>query len=303
MEENLLSICIPCYGRVEFVRKTLQSIYNDNNDVNINNFEVVISDNDPDGRVGDLITEFNYMNLKYYHIKCEGFMNSYYALNHGTGKLLLLHNSQTMFKKGSLKLIINDIKTYTNSPLIFFTNGLIGKLKKIEYDNYEQYMYQLSYWSSWSDGFSIWKSNFEKIGKIQLNKLFPQTSLFLTQYNSKKFIIDDRAIFNGQRVPKRGGHNKFEAFTIEYPSLIEQSYLNGNISDKCKSHILKNILYDFLPQLYFNKYIIRTETFDSIGFKENLKKYFPKYAYYIIVILSIFQPLKIMKRKLLRLSK
>lgn len=86
-------------------------------------------------------------------------------------------------------------------------------------------MYQLSYWSSWSDGFSIWKSNFEKIGKIQLNKLFPQTSLFLTQYNSKKFIIDDRAIFNGQRVPKRGGHNKFEAFTIEYPSLIEQSYL------------------------------------------------------------------------------
>ena len=43
---TLLSICIPCYGRVEYVRKTLKSIFIDNADVPLEKYEVIISDND-----------------------------------------------------------------------------------------------------------------------------------------------------------------------------------------------------------------------------------------------------------------
>ena len=108
------------------------------------------------------------------------------------------------------------------------------------------------------------KDEFDKIGEIKLNPLFPHTSLFLTQHCLGKYIINDEYLFDVQRIPKRGGHNKFKAFTIEYPSLIDAVYKSGYISMKCKKHILNDILFYFLPTLLFNKYVARIECFIRI---------------------------------------
>lgn len=300
MENPLLSICIPCYGRVDYVRKTLQSIFLENSTIPLNEYEVIISDNDPKQEIKTLVEEFkDYTNLKYFHTKCEGFMNSYYVLTYAKGEFLKLHNSQTLFKKGALQRIIDEIKQQRkNQTLIFYTNGLLNKFKSTEYSSFEEFMYNLSYWSSWSNGFNIWKKDFEQIGSIKLNKLFPHTSLFLTQHKAQNFCINDNILFEIQRIPKRGGHNKFQAFTIEYPSLIDECCKSGLISKQCKKHILNNILLEFLPSLIFNKYIARIETFDSTGFKENIKRYFPPYAYPLVLILSIFQPIRLTIRKI-----
>lgn len=295
----ILSICIPCYGRVEYVRQTLNSIFKENNDVNLEEYEVIISDNDPTKAIKTLMQEFTQPNLKYFYTECDGFMNSYYVLTYASGELLKLHNSQTIFKKGSLKEILQEIKsTRKNKPLIFYTNGLLGKLKSVSFDSFETFMYALSYWSSWSNGFSIWKENFDKMGKINLNKLFPHTSIFLTQNQASSYIINDQVLFTVQRIPKRGGHNKFEAFTIEYPSLIDECFNQKHISQKCKQHILKDIMCTFLPSLLFNKYIAKIETFDSTGFKQNLKRYFPRYAYALIWCSVITVPFKLIYRKI-----
>lgn len=301
MQTPLLSICIPCFGRVEYLRNTLNSIYQDNADVNIDRYEVVISDNDPKQAISVLVNEFKmYPNLRYFHTECEGFMNSYHVLKYAQGEFLKLHNSQTLFKKGALRAIINEIKKYREShALIFYTNGLLHKFKLKEYDTFNDFMYHLSYWSSWSNGFNIWKDDFKKLGDIKLNKLFPHTSIFLTQNNAKCYCINDAILFDVQRIPKRGGHNKFEAFTIEYPSLIDDSYKKGDIDVRTKKHILKGIMYEFLPSLIFNKYIARIETFESTGFKKNIKVYFPSYSYYLVLILSVFQPIRLLFRRLL----
>lgn len=218
---TLLSICIPCYGRVEYVRKTLKSIFIDNADVPLEKYEVIISDNDSNQAIKVLTEEFKYPNLRYFYTNCEGFMNSYYVLTYAQGEFFKLHNSQTLFRKGSLSKIISEIKNnIENKTLIFYTNGLLGSRKSQTYSNFNDFMYNLSYWSSWSNGFNIWKSEFDKIDKnLKLNKLFPHTSLFLTQHQAKLFCINDNLLFDVQRIPKRGGHNKFEAFTIEYPSV------------------------------------------------------------------------------------
>lgn len=301
----ILSICIPCYGRTDYVRNTLKSIFIDNADVPLNEYEVVISDNDPKQEIKQLAVEFqNYDNLRYYHTVCEGFMNSYYVLTYGNGEFLKLHNSQTLFKKGSLRTIIDEIKKHLNShSLIFYTNGLLHQFKSNEYDTFNDFMYHMSYWSSWSNGFNIWKDDFKKLGDIKLNKLFPHTSILLTQNKAKKYCIDDTILFDVQRIPKRGGHNKFEAFTIEYPSLIDDCYKKGNIDAHTRKHILKGIMYEFLPSLVFNKYIAKIETFESTGFKENIKVYFPSYSYYLVLIISVFQPTRLFFRRLLNYIK
>ena len=63
-------------------------------------------------------------------------------------------------------------------------------------------MYNLSYWSSSSNGFCIWKDEFDKIGEIKLNPLFPHTSLFLTQHCLGKYIINDEYLFDENKDTK-----------------------------------------------------------------------------------------------------
>lgn len=296
----LLSICIPCFGRVNYVRNTLNSIYQDNADVNIDLYEVVISDNDPKQAISALANEFQaYPNLRYFHTECEGFMNSYHVLKYAQGEFLKLHNSQTLFRKGSLRIMLEEIKIHENKhSLIFYTNGLLGNFKSSEYNTFESFMYALSYWSSWSNGFSIWKKDFEEIGNIKLNRLFPHTSLFLTQHNADRYCLNDTLLFDVQRIPKRGGHNKFEAFTIEYPSLIDQCRKEGFISEICEQHIQHDIMTEFLPSLIFNKYFARIETFESTGFRQNIKKYFPRHAYALVWLLAFIHPFRLLVRKL-----
>lgn len=298
----LISICIPANGRIEYVRNTLNSIYSEKNllECNENDFEVIISDNDPNMSLEILLKEFRYSNFKYFYTPCEGFMNSYFALTYAKGEFLKLHNSQEIFKKESLLSIINFIKLYRISkPCIFFTSGFLNIGGLVDYERFDDFMSDLSYWSSWSNGFGMWKEDFNSIKEnIEMNNLFPHTSLFLTQFSKKTFVINDRPLFRTQFVKKRGGHNKFQAFSIEYPSLIQNSFDKNQISFKTKNKIFKDILYNYLPLLYFNVKIAKRETFTAADFKKNIKVYFPKGSYWIVCGLSLISPVKIIWRKI-----
>lgn len=297
----LLSICIPCYKRASEVRNTLKSIYIDNSEIPLDAYEVVISDNDPEAEIRSVVAEFPYPNLKYYKTTCEGFMNSYYALTYGKGEFLKLHNSQSQFRTGAIKTLIGDIeKAYKSKGHIFYTNGMLNRNQTLEFDNYDSFMSTLSYWSSWSNGFCIWKEQFERIQNIKLNKLFPHTSLFLAQSQVSQYIINDIPLFDIQRIPKRGGHNKFAAFSLEYPSLIDEQWRNERINKHTKDIIFRGLMVEMLPTLIFNKYIARIECFESYGYYQNIKRYFPWYAYWLSYILSPFVPIKKIYNRILK---
>ena len=54
----LLSICIPCCKRIEQLELTLTSIFQDNSDVPITDYEVILSDNDPLHEIELLVNKF-----------------------------------------------------------------------------------------------------------------------------------------------------------------------------------------------------------------------------------------------------
>lgn len=291
----LLSICIPCYKRVDIVRSTLNSIYIDNKDVDTSSYEVVISENDPDKEIFKLLKEYNYPNIKYIHSECEGFMNSYYSLLPATGDYLKLHNSQVKFLRGSLSYLLSLIRYNQNiQSYFFFSNAEIKQNKTKTFDNFDSFTDALSYWISWSNGFGIWKKELDELRKlsINLNRLFPHTSLFMTQTKHEKYIIDNTRLFEVQRVSRRGDHNKFEAFTIELPSILSESVKSGSISPKTYKHIINDIMIEFLPSLLFNKYVARIETFAIDGYKNNIQRYYPKYAYWITWLMVPYVPIR-----------
>lgn len=299
MKEPIVSICLPCYGRVEYVRRTLKSIYEYNSDVSLDDYEIVISDNDPKQNIRTLVSEFKFPNIHYHYTKCEGFMNSYYVLTYATGQFLKLHNSQVIFKKGALAALVQEIKdNQKNKSLVFYTNGLLFKGCSFTCQSFDEYFSKLSYWPSWSNGFAIWKADFDRIGKIYLNKLFPHTSLFITQHDKMNYIVNDNHWFETQRVAGRSGHNKFEAFTIEFPSLVDECYRNNWISLSTKKHIINDIMTEYLPTLLFNKFVARIENYEIKDYKSNIKIYFPKGAYWLTWVCIIFVPFKMIFRKI-----
>lgn len=300
-QRPLLSICIPTYNRLDIMYNTLNSIYADLDGVDLNDFEVIVSDNSPDHSTKSVITNLKYSNLKYYITVCDGYLNSFYALSYGKGELLKLHNNYTQLRNGTLKLIINSIKRYKEiKPVIFYTNGLKLNGKEREFNTFNSFMNNLSYFSSWSSGFTIWKEDFDKEKNIHLNKMYPQTSLLLSQIYKNKYIINDCYIFNDQTIHKKGGYNIFKVFSVDYIDLIKDTYINKYITKNTYNKIKKDLLYKYLSVRYFKTVVAKIDKFEAIDIKKNIKINYSTEAYYKMVIVALFTPIKILYRNIKR---
>jgi hypothetical protein len=285
----LLSICIPSFQRIELLRNTLNSIYSQAADVTLDDFEVIVSDNDPQKKLQCLSKEFNYENYHYFSTNCEGFLNSFHSLTYANGLFIKLHNSQMMWEPGSLKKVIDIVReNQDNKAFIFWSNGVKYLHCNSYYYDFDSFLSEVSYQCTWSNGFSIWKDDFDQILQVPLNNIFPQTSLLLTQKSKLKYVLCDLPLFKMQKVPKKGGYNVFNAFGVEFLKLIESSYKMGHVSKKTFKKIKIDLLLRFFPKIYFKTNIIRVENYDTKGLRKSLSEFYPFYCYYIIVFFGVF---------------
>lgn len=279
MENVYLSICIPTNGRIEILKNTLDSIYT-NCTVPFSDFEVVLSDNSKNDELEILLKSYQHFpNIVYSKTNCEGFLNSINALKLGSGKFLKLHNNYTLFSNQGLSKFVSFVKQEELlKPLIFFKSSGIDKLRR--YNSFDAFNSDLSFWSSWSSGFSIWKEDFSKISDIEVNKMFPHTSLFFSQYSKDSFVINDYVYFENQEVPKKGGYNLFRTFAVDYLGMIEQTMIKNYISIKTFEKIKEDLFFNFLTSWYYNTKISKNEyTFNLDNIRENLQIYYGRYSY------------------------
>lgn len=295
-----LSICIPTYNRLEILKKTIDSIYADLNDVSMEDFEVIISDNEPNQSAKLIIDGFNHENLHYYATSSSGFLNSFDVLKLASGSFLKLHNNYTKFRNGTLKKMITCIIEESQSKsVIFYTNGLrqFGKIKNFK--NYNEFMFSLSYLSSWSSGFGIWKEDFERVsGNILINNYFPQTSLLMTQINKSNYIINDIPLFEDQTVPKKGGYNIFKVFSIDFVTLMEGAFKRNEISKETFNKIKIDLLFKYLSVRYFKTVIIKIDNFEKNDIRKSIEVNYSKMQYFAFIVSALFSPLLIILRNI-----
>lgn len=291
-KQPFLSICIPTYQRIDITRNTIKSIYADLEGVNLEDFEVVISDNDPKESSRVFVDEFKYDNFRYYSTQCEGFLNSYYVLGYGKGLFLKLQNNSSMFRKGSLRYLINQIKELASlKPLLFYTNGSLKRYDVREYDSVDDFYYNLSYYSSWSAGFGIWKEDYDQFHDVKcINKMFPQTTLLLSCSNKQKFLIDDTLVREGKPVKKKGGYNPYGVFGSSFLDIFHQALDRHVISAKTFDLIKSDILKKYLATRYLKTVILKKDTFDSSNISQHLKKYYGSFAYAKLLFYAFISP-------------
>ena len=247
MSYPILSICIPTNNRVDILRKTLNSIFAQH--VSSDLFEVCVSDNSRTDETKKLIQEefSNIPNLIYNQSSCEGFLNSIEALRLGKGALLKLHNDYSMFNKNALTRMIHIAAEYQEEkPPIFFSMGTLKIGDNIqEHKDFNSFIYSISYWSTWSSAFSVWKTDFNEfeIKHIPVDHMFPHTSVLFYLVHKRKYVVDDFSYVTNLELKKKGGYNLINNFDNLYLTMVENLLKEGYITEatykKIESAIIK----------------------------------------------------------------
>lgn len=278
----LVSLCIPTNGVVQWIFPVLDSIYNQN--VNNELFEVVITDNGNNQEFKDEIREFMkvHSNIVYAETEALPFINEIEAYKRATGEFIKFVNHRTRLVDGALLKLINYVKSNSNNkPITYFSNGVIPVEKKVYiYDSFDGFVQGLWYWSSWSTGMAIWKSDFDKLPDdvSDFNELFPHMNVLFNERHRARYIIDNTIIFDEipQGKKPKGSYDLYYAFGVEYPSLIESLLDNGDITLETYKFVLDKNL-DFISQLYW-EYNFRKHycSYDLSGLENMFGKYYTR---------------------------
>lgn len=245
----LLSICIPTYNRPLILKEVLESIFSQNVDTSL--YEVCVSDNAKSDENEEMIKTFfpKQQNLVYKRSTCEGFMNSIEALKLGCGQFLKLNNDTGKFRPNALECMLEKIKKYDNNqqPVLFFS---MANEKNEEsmlkiYTSFDDFLFNVSYWSTWSSAFCIQKNNFEKIiqRNIEIDKMFPHTSFLFALTDAEEYVVDDFKYIDTIEVNKKGGYNLTETFGVRYIDMVKKLYENKFISKFTLKKIKKDIAH------------------------------------------------------------
>lgn len=277
MSKILLSLCIPTNG-VDTVLPILDSIYSQNEDASL--FEVVVADNGNNIDFKKKMTEYvkKHANLVYKENNASGFLNGNEAYKAASGEFIKFINHRTTLMDGSLRAFLDFVRdNIDKKPGIYFSNGEL-KFKKVrKYSNFDLFVRNLKNYSSWSTGIAFWKEDFNKIKDFStFNQLFPHTGVLFAEKNKTEYIIDDRVLLYEIPVSQKnkGKYDIFKAFGIEYPSVIECLYKNGDISLKTFEDV-KKANAKFLGQIYFDFIIRKHEcSYDLSSFEESTKIYY-----------------------------
>lgn len=282
MSKPLVSLCMPTNGVVDWVFPVLESIYDQKVDQNL--YEIVITDNGNNDEFKKLINEYlkTHTNIVYAETQALPFVNEIESYKRANGELIKFVNHRTKLLPGTLQRMIDYVeKNIGEKPVTYFSNGVLKIAKdKHEYKNFDDFVRNLSNWSSWSTGMTIWKEDFEKLPEdvSTFNELFPHTNVLFNERNRGKYVIDNSIIFDEMPQGKKpkGNYDLFFAFGVDYPGIILDLLRSKSISVATYKQVVSDNL-SFVSSLYY-QYFIKKEycSYDLSGIESMYGVFYTK---------------------------
>lgn len=307
-DRPLLSLCIPTNGIIDWVIPTIDNIYKQKVDNSL--FEIIITDNGNNREFKKIISRYAkaHSNLYYYENNSGIFLNEIESYRKASGVFIKYVNHRNILHDGVVNKLIDFVQNnLEEKPIVYFSNGVLQGVGNIDsYDNFNDFVKRLSYFSSWSSGMAIWKDDLDKLPELLdcYNELFPHTTILFNERKRKRYIVDNSVIFHeidtGNK-PK-GKYDVFYAFGIEYPSIIYNLLKDGDITKETFEYVKQQNL-GFIGRLYINFVVLKKFTsYDLSGFNDMFGKFYTKKELYIAIIKKSFWKAKKEIRKKLGLK-
>lgn len=295
--QPILSLCIPTNGAVEWVLPVIESIYSQGYDND--KFEVVITDNGKDTQLPQHVAKMNYPNLRYRQTTDEGFLNLVTCLKEGKGLFCKMINHRSVMLPDSIKAMVALVERYKEGqPLIYCADGNANiKDSECLYPNMDSFVRHLSYLSSWSAGIGFWQKDINNIDKVDLNKMFPNTSLLFGVRNDSQYVIWNEKYEKMQDDSGKGGFNLFETWCVVFLDIVNNLRVSDRISKDTFIYVKKD-LRKHLDSVYFNEVVLKSKhTFILDNIRESMDVYFGKHDYICMVTTAwLHYPIYVIKK-------
>lgn len=273
---RLLSLCIPTNGAVQFVVPVLESIYSQKVDDSL--FEVVITDNGKNSVLENAIWEYkSHCNLYYYKSELQGFVNQVDSFKRSNGLYIKMLNHRAKLLPGALDHLICLVRKYqTSQPCIYCTDGVLKKKEYSEYIDFDEFVKNLSFYSSWSAGVGIWQKDKPMLDKIEYNRMFPHASILFETRDDSEYVIWNHKFMDMKDEPTKGGYNIFHTFAVVYLDLM-MDLVNRKRISSATFNVVRNDLLDFLSGWYYLLCLCSSSyTFDTTNLEEYMHVYYTK---------------------------
>ena len=293
LKTPILSICLPTNGAVQWVIPTLRSVYEQGVDLSL--FEVVITDNGENSKLAEALIDFDYPNLRYIQTQEKGFLNLVTCLQMGNGLFCKMLNHRMVLLPGMLQKMIDLVNKYKeDKPVLYFLNGNGGLPTITDCKNIDEFVYAMNLWVSWSAGIGFWDIDKTKLSSIELNEMFPNTSLLFEHRSNSKYIIWNEIYGEMQDDAGKGGYDLFHTFGV---------VLNDLLLDLCKKKRISNTtfkyakrkIFIFLQGLYYSEVLLGKEsnhTFIIRNIRKSISVYYGLSGYYYMVVREYLARLK-----------
>ena len=293
-QRKLVSLCIPTNGVVEWVIPVLDSIYSQG--INEDLYEVVVTDNGDNQEFFYEMSKYieSHDNLIYRRTQAYEFMNQVEAFKLANGELVKFINHRTKLLPGKLQYLIEFSETNKNKKcVIYFADGQLKDInKQLECSSFDEFVKNLSYYSSWSGGLCFWRDDFDGEKKREdYNSLFPHTDILFAIKDADIYVINNEVIFESLPVNgiAKGKYKLFKAFAVEYVSLLLDLVRREYISLDTFLH-LKNENLNFVIDLYYSHVVRKIEcSYDLSDAKKYISVYYSLRELYIGVLRNYFK--------------
>lgn len=297
----ILSLCIPTNGAVQWVLPVLDSIYSQKYDWT--KVEVVITDNGKESELAEKLKDYNYPNLRYIQTNDEGFLNLVTSIKEGRGLFCKMINHRSVLVDGSIEKLMDLVEQYKDSqPIIYCSSGMINIPEIVECKDVDELLQNLTYWCSLSAGIGFWKKDIKHIDEIELNEMFPNTSLLFNIRKDAHYLIWNYKYQIMADDAGKGGYDVFYTFSVVLLDLIRELCIPGRVTTSTFLKIKEKLLI-FLEGLYFREVVLTSKhTFIIKDVKQSMLVYYGAYYYYKMVVKGYIKaPLWLMRKKLLQL--
>ena len=265
MANNLLSICIPTYNRVEYLEKTIKSIVSQEEFKN-GKVEIVISDNASTDATEDLCIKYssNYKNFIYsrnpQNINNDNFP---LVLSKGSGILRRLCNDNLIFEQGALKYICGIIEKYRYSrPYICWLENHDNP--DIENYDFRNGLLKLSFMITAIKTFSIWENECNNIAEDTFGAqlmLWQVRKMLEVSSEKNSIIIVNKRLTHPLFVKNKDiSYGVFNVFYENYFYFLKIYYENGLLNCDDMRYLEKDLLLRFFPYPCVN-WRLRNQTF------------------------------------------
>lgn len=282
-KQPLLSICIPTYNRGDILNETLFNITSDPDfDEEV---EIVISDNGSNDNTPDIGKKYSktFSNIKYYrneeNIKIKNF---YSVLSRGNGKFLKLVNDTASFqpnKLSKLKAVIRESHSKAKSILFASINYYVNDVVSIEVRDQNALLKYLSYNTTWSPNFGIWKDDLQHICQnTDYKTQMPQVDWLYRLVKIKPMILYFDSYFNIHWTGRKDSYNYMHTFVDVYLNM-----LRGYRPSLYRFEVEKFRLLFMLSSFYYFMKVSKNISYNSDGaLKIMYKEYWYEPYFYVL---------------------